>query len=173
MVIFSSFALQNALKSKFGHLGEFLCSVIQMCMLAKSWAEQLSRELWKCRALLITTPQRVCRIIMSALVYLDDQHEKSIYVTQLVNSVGLVFAFLFSSLSRLGPECGASAMGLITPLSFCIRFKATKPQGSSAAAACSAQQQLQIWWHRTSRCEGVSLPEKRREKKPRLLDLAF
>lgn len=33
---------------------------------------------------------------MSALVYLDDQHEKSICVTRLVNSAGLVLAFLFS-----------------------------------------------------------------------------
>lgn len=83
----------------------------------------------------------------------------------------LGFSFSFFFLSRLGPESGASAMGLITALSLCIRFKATKPQGSGAAAACSAQQQLQIWWHRTSQCEGVSLPEKRRGKKPHLLDL--
>lgn len=50
--------------------------------------------------------------------------------------------------------------GFNKPLSVCIRFKDTKPQGSRAAEACSAQQRLQTWWHRTSWRQGESLTEK-------------
>lgn len=59
---------------------------------------------------------------------------------------------------------GSASHRFNKPLSVCIRFKATKPQGSRAAAACGAQQWLQIWSHRTRRREGVSLMEKREKR---------
>lgn len=65
-----------------------------------------------------------------------------------------------------GLQSDAAAMGLISlSQSASVTFKATKPQGSRAAAACSAQQQLQIWWNWTSQCEGVILMGKKQNKK--------
>lgn len=56
-----------------------------------------------------------------------------------------------------GLQSDAAAMGLISFFqSDSVRFKATKPQGSRAAAACSAQQQLQIWWNWTSQTRGCN-----------------
>lgn len=139
-------------------MGEFLCNVIQMCMLAKSCAERLSRELWKCQPLLITSlPDRtVCTCILRWSAW-------KVYLCHMVGKFCLSFFFCTLPFTVVALEWSASHR-FNKPLSVYIRFKATKPQGSRAAAACGAKQWLQIWSHRTRRCEGVTLMKKRKKR---------
>lgn len=69
--------------------------------------------------------------------------------------VKIIAGYLCCAVHFCGPQNKAAAHGLISlPQSASVRLK------GRVAAACSAQQQLQIWSTWTSQCKGVMLVQK-------------
>lgn len=106
---------------------EILCIEKQMCRLTTACTEWLSHGLWKCQLLLIT--------MLGFTIFAS----YSIFVWSTFN----VYLFHAASAFIPPPDCGlqseAAVLGLISlSQSSSVRLKATKPQGSRAAAACSA-----------------------------------